>query len=127
MPAVPRIIYLEVLFFRNFRLSKAEEFAAAFLSNLERLLGKRAMANIRSEIEETYFGRELSFESSLVQRPELFERAFAAVLGSAAAEILKLAMAASATQLGMDATLAGSNPSSIAGYLELLAKSDRAL
>lgn len=108
-------------------MSEAEEFASAFLSNLETLLGKRAMTSIKSEIEENYFGRELSFESALVQRPELFEKAFAALLGSAAAAIFVLAMDAAAAQLGMGAAFAGLNSGSLAKHLALLSSSDQAL
>lgn len=108
-------------------MSKAEEFAAAFLSNLENLLGRRVLSNIQSEIEENYLWKELSFEGALVKRPELFERAFVALLGSAAATILTLALEAAAAQLGMDAAFAGLKPGSLAEYLALLTKSDQAL
>ena len=109
-------------------MSKAEEFASAFLSSLENLLGRYVLSSIQSEIEENYFGKELSFESVLVRRPELFEKAFTALLGSAATTILTLALKAAAAQLGMGAAFAGLKPgSSLAEHFALLSRSDRAL
>lgn len=105
-------------------MSRAEDFAAAIISNLEGLLGKRAIASIQMEIEENYFGKELSLASALVQRPDLFEKAFMAILGSAALAILELAINAATAQLDMGVIFAGLKPGGLAECLTVFSKSD---
>jgi hypothetical protein len=98
-----------------------QELAAAFLLNLEKL-GKRAMAVIKAEIEENYFGKELSFAAALLKRPDLVERAFTAVLGSAAIAIFELALNQVSAQFNIDVTIADLKPGSLGERLVSLSK-----
>ncbi|MEO9294178.1 MAG: hypothetical protein ABI347_01095 [Nitrososphaera sp.] len=106
-------------------MPQAQELASAFLLHLENLLGKRAMAVIKAEIEENYFGKELLFEAALLKRSDLVERAFTAVLGSAAPAIFELALNQTAAQFNIGVIIAGLKPGGLGECLASLCQKEK--
>lgn len=61
-----------------------EEQAKAFLSRLQSLLGPGVFVVLARTLEEDFFGNEKDLMKILQERPDLFERAFRAILGEIA-------------------------------------------
>lgn len=58
------------------------------MSDLERILGSQVYDALLQEIQDTSLGG-MDIKTSILQRPDLFERAFIAITGAAGAKILR--------------------------------------
>lgn len=70
------------------RPTTPEEIAGAVLTHLKSGLDPQVAAILLKELQGDYFGPEVDAKVAIAQRPELFKRALAGVLGMAGQAIL---------------------------------------
>jgi hypothetical protein len=80
-----------------------EEVSEAVLAHLKSMLGPQVTAVLLRELQENYFGAEMDVRTAIADRPELFERAFAGVLGRAGQAILVIICKKIHAQFSLDA------------------------
>ncbi len=66
-----------------------EEVVDALLMNLEDLLGSKVFHTISIVITRDYLGDEMDFRTAIINRPDLFERAFIGLIGDIGEKILQ--------------------------------------
>lgn len=86
-----------------------EEISEAVLAHLKSMLGPQVTAVLLRELQENYFGAEMDIKTVIIERPELFERAFAGVLGRAGQAILLIICKKIYSQFSLDASVTYSN------------------
>lgn len=69
---------------------------------METIFGSKLMAILLKELQENYFGEEMDVKRAILERPELFERAFHAMLGKAGHAILAIVCKKVYAQLELD-------------------------
>jgi len=82
---------------------RSEQFAEALFTNLESLLGPRVFDAIIEKISYEYLGDELGLGTAIIERPDLFERAFIGIFGEEIGqEILAKTCERTKHELGLD-------------------------
>lgn len=82
-----------------------EVISEAVLTHIKSMLGPQVTAVLLRELQENYFGSEMDARTVIVQRPELFEKALAGVLGRAGQAILVIVCKKVHAQFNLDASM----------------------
>jgi hypothetical protein len=69
-------------------LTNSEQIADAMLSRLKSILGPHVYDLLLEKIATEYLGSEMDVRTAIMQRPEYFERAFVALLGTGGEHLL---------------------------------------
>lgn len=86
-------------------ITASEELVDAMLAKLEQILGSRVFNTLVAKIYQDYLGAEMQVRTAIIQRPDLFERAFTGMLGEMGERVLETVFHRLHAELRLDSAI----------------------
>ncbi|MEO9363207.1 MAG: hypothetical protein ABI348_04830 [Nitrososphaera sp.] len=100
----------------------SEKLADAMLDDLQALFGSRVFELLAATIVKDHLGGEMDMRAAIIQRPDLFERAFIEVLGETGERILMNVCGRLHAELHLDENSAYSKAGDLARCMAIVRK-----